>query len=190
MVNRSISLSDKNKKISKTFLYTKGKEYSLNGVEYVGYYHTDYGVAYSYPTPSADSRRLYPYRIDKSVLTYDRIKPDYLNLATFIEPYYAPPIITSQQYQAGRTVRYFLKKRNENIIFEINKDMSKRMGAQSGFDNIMYQLVRMEWMVSANGITNELLAFNARSLAVADKEMPGLKSKVNSLFEYSVVDVI
>jgi hypothetical protein len=173
----------------KLYQYTKGKEYSLNGYEYIGYYHLADGVPFSEFMPSASSRKLYPYKGGMAGMIYDRIKPDYLKLDTFIEPYQAPLNITAQQYQAGKIIRYFLKKRNENIIYEINKEMVGKVGKEGGFDDMLYQLVKLDWMISTNGATNELLNFNARSLHSANLEMPGLKDKIVNLYEYSIVDI-
>lgn len=171
------------------YLYTKGKEFSLEGMEYIGYYHTHYGIPYSQGKLDAASKRLYRYTGDEIIMQYDNIKPEFSKLASYIEPYSAPPIITPQNYQDGSMTRYFLKKRNENIIIEINSNMSKKMGKAGGFDNMLYDLLKMEWKISISGITNELLAFNANSISSAEMDMPGIRDQIRSLFEYSIVDI-
>lgn len=173
----------------KLYVYTKGKEYSLDGVEYIGYYHISNSVPYSEYKPSTTSRKLYPYKSSDASMIYDKLKPEYLKLDTYNPPYQAPLLLTAAQYESGKITRYFLKKRNENIIYEINKNMVGKLGSEGGIDDIMYQLTSMDWMISINGISYELINFNTKSLAIADLEMPGVRNKITSMYEYSIVDV-
>jgi hypothetical protein len=103
----------------KSNLYTAGKEfvYTSNGQEYIGNYHGLYnGKFFTGSTPNSLNKR------ELSLSTLDN-KSDSPNQTT---TQYAPLIPTSQDYQNGEFVRYFVCRINQPFFIEIDKTTFNR----------------------------------------------------------------
>jgi hypothetical protein len=104
-----------------TNLYTSGEQYAYveqPRVFYTGYYHKLYnGKVYTGQTPNdIDIKEL--ILVNKSIVAED------LGYEFSFPPFppYNPLLPTSQDYQNGEFIRYFLIRRNQPIFLEINKD--------------------------------------------------------------------
>jgi hypothetical protein len=160
----------------KTILYTNGYEFTTNVTDttnsYSGYYwKTSEGKYYTGKTPqdlptqelfkipnleqsTADNSNII---VNVTVFDGDPITEAYLDLkqinpdTTNYTPYYSPIIPTQQDYQIGQFRRYFVKKTNEVIYVEINKDQFNKMLTKD--PQILWQLYLpffVDWQLTGN----------------------------------------
>jgi hypothetical protein len=156
----------------KTNLHTNGSEleYKSNKTQYTGYYWTTSdGKYYSGKTPQdtpTEELQLINIRIntdstqgqtaniislDVSSRVYNQLVPSNDNL---LIPIYSQPQPTQQDYQIGEFRRYFVKKTNELVYTEVNKDT---------YDNILnknpqwlwqdYLPFNLPWEISGDKLT-------------------------------------
>ncbi len=108
----------------KTGKYTNGTEFiidDVNQTDYIGLYHIlPNGEYWSRSSPQADSIKLLPKKmvVDKSVKMYNSIR-DKLP-ANYVSPISYYPIVTTNDYELGYVMRYFVQKRN-NPYFTIQE---------------------------------------------------------------------
>ena len=132
-------------------LYTFGKEWMTeNDVEYIGLYHT-YTTSEVYTRPVWDEQlsvKLVAYTdIATSIYKYNKLKPNIKATHTSIQPHQV--IVSAAEYKTGYITRYFAKKRNENLIIEVNA--SQYADWDSGkIDNVLYDMTQIKWQVSGN----------------------------------------
>lgn len=173
-----------------TYFYTKGKQLSIKGQEYIGYFHTKHGIPYSEGVPSPTSVRLYRYSTNQAIITYDDIRKDQFKKLTFSTPHYSPPIISKSEYENGEITRYFVRHRTSNSIIEINSRYARLYGKTGGIDNELYELIQLPWKVAVNNFTKEIEKFNSKSVARAASYTPVIRDYITNFFEYSIVDII
>lgn len=193
-----------------TYLYTKGGEYSLEGVEYVGEYHIKEDTAYTGPEPvkasedinkvgdpdiiqkefrSAKSlssgkilRRIYA---DFDQYEYERLKQFAIKELDYLEP---RPVLYKPKdaaYDAGEDSRYFVQKRNSNDSYpiEIDTNQWELIGQFRGIDPLIYSSVRVVWKLV--GSFDYIAQQNELALFRAQKEVPGVLYAVRSFTEFA-----
>jgi hypothetical protein len=141
-----------------TDLYTPGKQWMTeNNVEYIGAYHKYltgevYTKAQWQPERSAI---LIPY-IDQTIsnknLPYFKLKPE-IQLAR-ISPTSHTVVVTVTDYTRGTLQRFFIKKRNDNAIIEINKQQYDAWRTDQ-IDKKLYVAIEIAWYIS--GPANDLI---------------------------------
>ena len=134
----------------KTNLYTNGGEYALisNNQEYTGYYwKTSSEKAFTGKTPNDINiielkliNEIPPinnptddnvfYNINSTNVSYNSLKQVDSNKVLSI-PTYSSPTPTPQDYQIGEFQRYFIKKANELIYTEVNKNTHDKIKNQN-----------------------------------------------------------
>lgn len=171
------------------YLYTKGKEFiDVNGDEYIGEYHYSSGKPYTGPTHTSDSKLLKLYNSNKSIISYDKIRPDQEKIKEYKEPYDSGISPKEAQYDIGFIVRYFIKRVNDsdNVIYEVSEDIGKTYGSPRGIDPSLYQLEKLNWYITKDPKKrNEIELNNYAKLQVSNIRMPGLVDHISSLYEYS-----
>ena len=193
-----------------TYLYTKGNEYSLDGVEYIGEYHLKEGIAYTGPEPvkalddinkvgdplliqkefrsmkSMSSgkilRRIYP---DFDQYEYERLKQFAIRELDFVEP---RPILYQPKdaaYDAGEDTRYFVQKRNSDVSYpiEIDTNQWELIGQFRGIDPQIYASVGVTWKLV--GSFDYIAQQNELALFRAQKLVPGVLFAVRSFTEFA-----
>ena len=138
----------------KTNLYTNGNELILSDTKqvYIGYYYiTSNGKYFTGKTPeSGVNVELLPFTVQQQPTTpsysvsvnitdynnenYNLVKS--IKPSILIIPTYTPTLPTQQDYQNGEFRRYFVKKTNELIYIEVNKDT---------YDNILNRNPKWLW---------------------------------------------
>ena len=176
----------------KTNLYTNGYEFTTTPTDttnsYSGYYwKTSDGKYYTGKTPQdlptqelfkipnleqsvADNSNIIVnvtvFDGDPIVETYlkeKQINPDTINYT----PYYSPIIPTQQDYKIGQFRRYFVKKTNEIIYIEINKDQ---------FDKILTKDPQILWQLYLPFFIDWQLTGDKQQVAQVNKNMVELTS--------------
>jgi hypothetical protein len=152
-------------------LYTYGNEFKIINSEksYVGYYFkTSSGKYYTNSQPSPTSIELEKYIQEDDIKTGQKISNIIYNsynnndidlynnskkniIKRKIIPTYLPNIPTELDYNKGEFIRYFCKKRNENIYIEINLDIYNLLTKKD--NNIMWELYfpfLINWKISGD----------------------------------------
>lgn len=157
-----------------TYLYTKGKEFSLDGEEYIGEYHLNGLEVRSGPLETIESYTLYPYYENKDHFTYDIIDKRFNLIKTYIEPKPYIPTLNEAAYQAGNITRYFVRNivSSKGYPLEIDSNQFKSIGGIGGINPGIYVSVKITWKItkSTNPVTLlEVREFNKKEIARAKK---------------------
>ena len=175
----------------KTNLYTNGGEYtttsnqfSLVAESYIGYYYkTSTGQLFTGKNPQeSPSLPLYPYSPLLSNLEVGReiqTPANNLIITNLLEPKYqysntVPPqdriipqfnltLPTAEDKKRGYFIRYFCKKNNELIYFEIaqsDHDLVKNQDPTTAYD--LYSVLSLQWSIM--GDPSQVASFNATSV--------------------------
>ena len=184
-----------------TGLYSRGDLQIKSTLEYYTgvYFKTSDGKFFSGPEPNAGqnlelikplvkNRKIlestsllsYPIRSDYR-FTYDNLTYSELtNQNPSFRPY-SPisyyPIITNEIKLNGEFMRYFLKKSNENIYWEISVDQSSDASLSK-----LYFLIPINWVV--RGKLQDVIKQNSTQIAAAESELKidGLGKFINYRF--------
>lgn len=190
----------------KTNLYTNGGEFVLAGTltPYLGYYHSiSTGRFFSGKTPQdkpvreierVSSPNTPPPNASKNqgVVTVE-ISPlveEYLvskkqtknQLKSLLLPSYYHPSPTDDDYKYGVFTRYFVKKGNEGIYIEINKDTFNAITDNDpSYDTSNYIPFKLDWTITGEskqtvaGINFKIASLIERnSLLTLNQQLPGL----------------
>ncbi len=175
----------------KTNLYTNGGEYTTTADQfssiaesYVGYYYkTSTGQLFTGKNPQeSPSLPLYPFSPLLSNLeagTELQTPADNLIITNLLEPKYSyssvvspqdriiPPfnltLPTAEDKKRGYFIRYFCKKNNELIYFEISQadhDRIKNQDPTTAYD--LYSVLSLQWSIM--GDPSQVASFNATSV--------------------------
>ena len=184
-----------------TNLYTAGKEFMLaDGTEYVGFYHRyiDNTVATGAVPHKSNSKKLIRY-------INQILQPNSLVYNTLIKkrlpevfPTQALVIPDLDDYENGKFIRYFLRRRNYSTyedIIEIDKPQWKLWRRQgSGINEKLYQGLELSWKLTGPlhdipdtfntkyGVADT----NQRLVFLKDREMPGLKNYLTDYIELTI----
>lgn len=183
-------------KSRREYLYTKGGEFSLNGVEYIGEYHYEGKLAKTEPIPSAASKTLRKYYADQMLYQYDRCRnfPD------------RPRVVPNQivwapldtNYSTGFATRYFVERAGnfEGYPIEIDLEQSEKFGKDNGIDEGVYSLVKIQWKLTGSERTiykngqvyiEGIFEYNQRQVIQATRVIPNLPAAIKSYTEYARV---
>jgi hypothetical protein len=170
-----------------TFLYTKGKEYSLDLEEYIGEYNVIGRDAYTGPTKTETSRKLVKYHPSKQVLKYNQLIPSNADVLTYVEPTVGLVYPTDENLAAGVMYRFFVKKRSDpRIVLEIDIEQASNYSKRNGIDPSLYQLGELKWKITTNiNLLPTIKLENAKELVKLNRNMPGVSDIVFSFDEFS-----
>ena len=184
-----------------TNLYTIGKELMLvDGTEYVGFYHRyiDNTVATGAVPHKSNSKKLIRYInqiLQPNSLVYNTLIKKRLQE---VFPTQALVIPDLDDYENGKFIRYFLRRRNYSTyedIIEIDKPQWKLWRRQgSGINEKLYQGLELSWKLTGPlhdipdtfntkyGVADT----NQRLVFLKDREMPGLKNYLTDYIELTI----
>ena len=209
--NSAISSFSSRKK-TRTHLYTKGDEFSLDGKNYIGEYYIEGDSPYTGPTPvdiNQDINRIgdpdlvnpkIKFITPKAVETgkllrrvysenyqyeYERIKAFHIPILNFIDPIpylYQPK---DSAYSAGEDVRYFVQKRgsNDSYAIEIDSRQWELLGGFEGIDDGLYAYIDIAWKLV--GAYDIIAQQNELTLFKAQKVIPSIFYSVKSFTEFA-----
>jgi len=175
-----------------TDLYTSGLEWMTDKFkEYKGLYHT-YTTGEVYTEPiwhNTKSIPLIPYAdTTTTAYQYKQLKP---KIKTKYKTVY-PVNITIDIVDIKKTyiTRYFLQKQTDYSIIEINLDQLNDLDSNI-IDPNLYTSVKLNWYIAGplldtgTGIkTRGVLTKNQLEVNVAEKVIPGIRSRLTNLSEY------
>lgn len=170
------------------FLYTKGKEFFLNGKEYIGEYHYEGTTAYVGPEPEIPALKLGPYYSDLTIYRFD-------TLSTETPKQYTPPVNdyiepSPGEIKAGKMNRYFVIRTNDkqfNLI-EISKDSYGKIGTPGGIDPALYSSIVIPWIITSNKFKlRETYQNNLDMVTLLSKQIPNLKSYILDYTKFSLI---
>ena len=161
-----------------TDLHTTGSEWQLtNGTEYIGPYHTySTGEVYTMPNWNPIKSEKLEEFISKSVI-YDQLT----NIQTTyksIVPYKV--VITNEDIKRGFIYRYFIKKVNELIIYEIDEKQYEDWQSQL-IDPNLYVAVEILWGITGN--LEDTIKDNISITSVATKNKKQIETVKNTIPE-------
>lgn len=141
-----------------TDLYTAGKQWmTTNNVEYIGAYHKYLtGEVYTKAQWQPDrSAILIPY-IDQTIsnknISYLKLKPE-IQLAR-LSPTSHNVVVTVTDYNRKILQRFFIKKRNDNAIIEIDKQQFDAWKSDQ-IDKKLYIAIEIAWYIA--GPANDVI---------------------------------
>lgn len=211
--NRSGNISgfSPRKKV-RTHLYTKGGEYSLNGVEYIGEYYIEENTARTGPMPPVSTdevnavgdpdlinpkarlfvqktsewgkelRRVYP---NDDQYQYEKLKKFNITVREFVDP--RPHIYQPKEsaYGTGYDERYFVQKRGDESSYAIEIDLSQweLIGYSRGIDDGLYAYTSVNWRLV--GAYDYIAQQNELALFRAQKTVPSILYSVRNFTEYA-----
>jgi hypothetical protein len=176
-------------------LYTTGKEWQLqDGTEYKGLYHKYITTNEVYTEGSWNrdtSVKLIEYKeIPAQVKIYNKLKPDIkigtqsVNILFTVSP-------TLSDFTTGYITRYFLKKINEDYIYEVD-DLQYYDQLSNVIDLHLYIGVSIKWYITGELIDTVngsitvpgIITKNKQSLRDAEKQLPGISKLITNLSQY------
>ena len=173
------------RKQSQIYLYTKGKEFSLNGREYVGEYHYDNGVPYVGPVHRSGAPILQKYYGNSLHYTYDTLFKFDVVINRYVnpKPYRWTP--REDEYLLGSGPRYFVEKRNDDYSYaiEIDQQQYEKIDLLGGIDGGLYHYTRILWRLT--GTAQEVARTNEKALRDASKIVPSIEYAVRNYVEYA-----
>ena len=211
--NRSGNISNfSSRKKTRTHLYTKGGEFSLNGKNYVGEYYIEVDSSFTGPTPVSINdninqvgdpdlvnpkitlttpkatetgellRRVYP---EDYQYEYERVKAFDIPILDFIDPVpylYQPK---DSAYSAGEDARYFVQKRgsDDSYAVEIDSKQWQMIGGYKGIDDGLYAFTGVTWKLV--GAYDIIAQQNELALFKAQKIIPSILFSVKSFTEFA-----
>jgi hypothetical protein len=163
-----------------TNLYTSGQELMTEqGLEYRGQYHR-------YTTGEIYSLADWDEKLSKKLITYEDVTSPaykYKQLKNIPNNYNtisaATPLVTINDMKRGFIMRYFIQRRNDLQITEIDKDQYQ-MWQTKKIDPNLYVAIELIWIITGNPSSNTVRTIKANQL------MPGLLSKLPNASEYYV----
>ena len=173
-------------------LYTYGSELMTeDAVEYIGPFHRYItGEVYTGSTWNAKTSKKLIAFVQQNVTTiYNTLKPD-IQLK-YVTPIRIVPKIKSSDITAGLIQRYFIRKQNESIVFEI--DASQYINwTNNVIDNKIYTAVQLEWFITGNQrdsrpgnvIQPGVVTKNIQQIRVASQTIPELTTILSNLLEF------
>jgi hypothetical protein len=172
---------------------------TTDNVEYKGLYHkyTITNETYTGATwNESTSKKLIPLiRIVETVRTYNKIKTrNILKTPDAIIPY--KPTITSEDIAQGFIYRYFLKKSNELVYFEISKTQYESY--RTKLDSILYAAGSLRWQITGPIQSTQtpvkkpgVAEMNTNAIKELEKQLPGISNFLtNPLQFYTDTDFI
>jgi len=137
-----------NKRNNRTqYLYTKGFEYSLDGVNYVGEYHLSGTKAATGPVPSTDSKILRQYYSNPEMYIYDKARGFKQRPRISPDQWVFRP--TETDYENGYINRFFVEREGptESYPLEIDFLQAAKYGRDGGIDEGLYTLAKLKWLL-------------------------------------------
>jgi hypothetical protein len=178
------------RKNNNTYLYTKGREFSLFGQNYIGEYHYDGSTPKTGPIPSDSSQKLTRFYNIKDHYTYDKTFNFNTKVLTFTNPipYLYRPKDTV--YLSGYDSRYFVEKVDDenSYAIEIDQIQYQGMGKQGGIDNGLYLAVTLNWKFT--GRREDIIKHNEQELQKASVKLPTVAYAVKSTLEFARITLV
>ena len=174
----------------KSYLYTKGKEFSLDGKEYVGEYHTNNNIPYAGPTKSLTAKQLQRYYENPDHFRYEKLFNFHTDVAQFVDPIPYKYTPKAGAYKAGFDMRYFVEKINDELSYpiEIDQKQFSQINNPNGIDGGLYKGAGVRWKLT--GYREEIITHNQNVLIIASRDLPGALYAVKNFLEFAQITLV
>jgi len=173
-------------------LYTYGSELMTeDSIEYIGPFHRYItGEIYTGSTwNSKTSKKLIPFKQKNATTIYNTLKPDIK--VKHVAPKRVSIQITSADISTGSIQRYFIRKQNESVAFEIDANQFAKWG-NNQIDNKIYTAIRLEWVITGNTqdtkngnvVIPGVVTKNTKQVKVAAQTIPELTTILSNPLEF------
>lgn len=172
------------------YLYTKGGEFSLDGVNYIGEYHLVGDIPNTGPIPAEDTKELHRIYPNPDHYIYDKFFEFKVPVRGFIEPkpyIYRPD---EQDYIVGSDARYFVEKVDDELSYaiEIDQRQYKSIGKRGGIDGGLYLAASINWKLT--GRREDIIKHNETQLYLASKKIPSINYSVKNFLEFARITLV
>lgn len=174
-------------------LYTTGGEYmTLDNEEYTGPYHRYTTTAEIFTEPNwnlQQSKKLVPYQnLPDTIKSYQRIKTIVIAKS---QPTYSPVTIHIADIAVGQIVRYFCKKRNEDLVFETDATQYEQW-LSGQLDRNLWDIMPCVWRITGplydttqNGILLPgVITSNQLAINQIQPALPTITNYISNFTEY------
>lgn len=177
--------SPRRNNIGNNFLYTKGGEFSLNGVDYIGEYHLVDDMAKTYPSANPNSQLLRRIYKNPDHYIYDRLHDFDIPVLQYIDPkpyVYKPD---DQDYSVGFDTRYFVEKVDDDNSFaiEVDQEQYNNIGRAGGIDGGLYLVATVRWKLT--GRREDIIKHNETEIYKASKFCPSVNYAIKNFLEFT-----
>ena len=189
MVNRKLKIATQSPRAQDTlYLYTKGGQFSLDGVPYIGEYHLNGDQAYTGPTRTKQAKVLRRRYINPDHYTYDQLSQFDVAALQFVDPIPFLLSPTMVDYQRGFCQRYFVEKRGASNSYPVEIDIQQyqKVGQAGGVDGGLYGHVTIEWKLVGTVSSSE--QFNRHQLLMGSKQVPNIVYAVRNFIEFARIE--
>ena len=173
-------------KKSLEYLYTKGKEFSINGIEYIGEYHIDSNMQpKTGPTrDNTGAQVLSKYYTNPEIYNYDKITKE--NVTMYGGVFDKVNLPTDKDYEKGEFNRYFVYKVNEpNPIFhEIDLLEFGVYGSEGGIDSVLYNVIIFPWIIKGDSEYVVNTNYSTAYGIATRNHIPGLVDAISNFAKY------
>lgn len=172
------------------YKYTKGGQFSLDGIEYIGEYHFLGNTAKTGPVPTPDARILQRlYRVQDHYI-YDRNFDFDVKVLSFVEPRPYLYVPKEQAYTVGTDIRYFVEKveDSESYAIEIDQAQYDNIGKEKGIDNGIYTFASINWKLT--GRRQDIIDHNELQLYKASATVPSINYAVRNFLEFARITLV
>ena len=174
-----------------TFLYTKGNEFSLNGVSYVGEYHYNKHGPATYPETNKLEEPLHRIYTNPDHYEYEKIKRYNISIQHRIEPkpyIYTTPHLAS--YTIGFDNRYFVEKINDiqSYAEEIDMAQASTAGKPGGIDLGLYPISIIKWKLT--GTLKDIQQHNTEQVFIASRLTPSIGYAIQNYIQFANITAV
>jgi hypothetical protein len=172
------------------YLYTKGGEYSLDGLDYIGEYHMEGSTAKTGPVMNSNSRVLHRAYRNRDHYTYDKNFEFKVRVLDYVEPVpylYRP---AEQAYTAGMDARFFVEKYDDNTSYaiEINSQQYEKIGKKGGIDGGLYRYATIQWQLT--GRREDIISHNELEVYKASSILPTIEYSIKNYLDFARITLV
>ncbi len=171
---------------------TNGFKYMLkNGTNYIGRYHLYEDLPYTGASHDSNSVELLSFTNKRDIILYNQLN----NIEKHTNPISYIPTPTEKDYDNMFFIRYFVKKRNEDKIIEVDSKQYKTLTVKNkGLLDAYYAGMELEWKIKGpqndvyrNNILIEhgIEDTNKKTINMKTKDFPGLDKLFNNYLEFA-----
>lgn len=192
-----MALDPTKNKVGKDYRYTKGYEYSLNGVNYIGEYHMLGQVAKTGPIETPSSLMLTKYYGNQDLYEYDKARGFPKRVRNIPNQIVWTP--KASDYKIGYATRYFVERigNMEGYPLEIDARQSDQYGKDGGIDEGVYGLAKVKWkligpertVVVNNQVIEGIYEHNQNEVIRQTRIIPNIESAIKSYTEYAQITI-
>ena len=173
-------------------LYTYGSELMTDdGIEYIGSFHR-YITSEVYTGTKWDaktSKKLIAFRQRTIQTIYNKLKPNIQ--VKHVAPKQVIIQITSDDIAKGSIQRYFIRKQNDYVVFEIDAAQYQYWG-NNQIDNKIYTAIQLTWTITGtiqdtkkgNVAVPGVVTKNIKQLKKVSKTIPELTTILSNPLEF------